>query len=268
MNRRLTFLVIGLVLIIGILYFFYSNQKIKADQDLNTIPVITKNQTIEKAKLEDLSKTNATVPETSKQTAEIPKPNQHPHYASREQKLQALSKPELTAGTLFTAKQPMAEFALLDTASNPFGPSNFKGQWTILFFGYADCPDVCPRSLAVAADLFKKITPEAQKPRLVFVTLNPKQDTVDNLKSFLNKFNQDFIGLTGSAAEISKLAQYCRVYHLEDPTPNSQGKKVIDHTAAFILINPKGQLQALFSPPHNSVEIAKDLKILMKSQVN
>lgn len=177
--------------------------------------------------------------------------------------------PTIAAGTVFSAAQPIAHFSLTDTAQKSFTQQDLVGQWTILFFGYAHCPEVCPKALAVASDFWKKLPEEvtSKKIRFAFITLNPKEDTVEDLKTFLGRFNPQFIGLTGDISEINKLSKSCRVYSWEDPNVKTpQGKKMIDHTAAFILINPEGRMQALFSPPHNGEEIAKDLSVLLESR--
>lgn len=180
------------------------------------------------------------------------------------------SLPALASGTMLSPAKPIESFHLQGTTQKPFTQKDFMGHWTLLFFGYASCPEVCPQSLAVASDLWKKLPgvlaqDVRDKAQFVFITLDPKEDSLDNLKSFLNRFNDGFIGLTGDESEISRLAKSCRVYSWEQPQPNEKGQKMIDHTAAFILINPAGQVQALFSPPHDSEVIAKDLSALIKN---
>lgn len=178
--------------------------------------------------------------------------------------------PVLTSATVFPVAQaqPIAAFSLTDTMKKVFTEHDLVGGWTLLFFGYAHCPEICPRSMAIASNFWKKlsVTSAVKKPRFIFITLDPKQDTVEELKAFLKHFNSEFIGLTGDAAEIDKLAKSCRVYSWEDPNPNDQGQKIIDHTAAFILVNPEGRIQALFSPPHDSETIAKDLATLIEKR--
>lgn len=174
------------------------------------------------------------------------------------------SLPILASATVFPTAQPIANFSLTDTAQKPFTENNLVGNWTLLFFGYAHCPEICPKALATASNFWKQLPDTTRaKTRFVFITLDPKEDKVDDLKSFLGRFHSEFIGLTGDESEINKLAKSCRVYSFEDPTLTTAGQKNIDHTAAFILINPEGRMQALFSPPYDSATIAKDLATLM-----
>jgi len=175
------------------------------------------------------------------------------------------AQPSLASATVFRQAQPLDTFSLTDTSEKPFTNKELKGHWTLLFFGYAHCPETCPKALSIASDFWKKlpVSISREKTRFVFITLNPQADKVNDLKLFLNRFSTEFIGLTGEASEINKLAKSCRVYSFEDPKPNAAGQKVIDHTAAFILINPEGRMQALFSPPYDSTSIAQDLTTLI-----
>jgi protein SCO1 len=184
------------------------------------------------------------------------------------------SLPALATATVFQSPQPLAIFRLTDSNQHAFNQNDLSGRWTLLYFGYGQCPEVCPRSLAIASDLWRKLpkTLTQEKLKFVFVSLDPKTDTPDYLRTFLNRFNPNFIGLTGDETEISRLAKSCRVYSFEDPnTPNAdthsgtRSQKIIDHTAAFMLINPEGRLHALFSPPHSSEEIALDLQKILGS---
>lgn len=179
------------------------------------------------------------------------------------------SLPALASGTVLSPAKPIDVFNLKGTTLASFTQNNLLGHWTVLFFGYASCPEVCPQSLAIASDFWKKL-PKAlsqdirDKTQFVFITLDPKTDSLENLKSFLGRFNEGFIGLTGDETEINRLAKSCRVYSYEQPNANEKGQKIIDHTAAFILVNPRGQMQALFSPPHDSEAILKDLSSLLE----
>jgi protein SCO1/2 len=167
-----------------------------------------------------------------------------------------------TAIVLSTA-QPLSNFSLLDTSNKPFTQASLKDHWTLLFFGYAQCPKICPQVLTTIAETWRSVSqPNAQ---FVFVTLDPKADTPEALKQFLVHFNPTFIGITGEDAEIKKLAQACRIHSWAEPNLNATGQKIIDHSTTLILLNPQGKIHALFSPPHQAEELAKELKVLMKS---
>lgn len=187
----------------------------------------------------------------------------NPDNAAKEPDLD--TGPLLVTATLVSPGQRIGPFKLTDTGNQTFTQANLLGHWTLLFFGYSTCPETCPRSLAIARDFWQKLPASIlnNQTRFVFVTLNPNEDKIENLKSFLNRFDARFIGLTGTETDIDLLAKACRVYRFEDKEASTPTQKIIDHTAAFILINPKGQLHALFTPPHDSEIIAKDLEQLI-----
>lgn len=184
----------------------------------------------------------------------------------------------LQAATLLQTPMPLSDFTLMATHGKSFNLQSLKGHWSLLFFGYSDCPDICPRTLNKVSDIYKILSEERMasndssisatspiSPRFIFISLNSTQDNIEKLKSFLSRFDPQFMGLTGDETEINKLAKSCRIYSWTDPKLNSLGQKVIDHSATLILINPKGQIQALFSPPHEPRDIAKDIQSITKS---
>lgn len=173
-----------------------------------------------------------------------------------------LKAEQSSTATVLSTAQPVPNFSLLDTSNKPFTKASLKDHWTLLFFGYAQCPQICPQVLATLTETWRSLSqPNAQ---FVFVTLDPKTDTPIALKQFLANFNPTFIGVTGEEAEIKKLAQVCRIHSWAEPNLNAAGQKIIDHSTTLILLNPQGKIHALFSPPHQAEELAKELKVLMK----
>lgn len=173
----------------------------------------------------------------------------------------------LSEATLLKGQPPLPEFSLIDTDEHPFSNQSLKGHWTLLFFGYASCPDVCPRALKTISEIYQSFSPEyaSLKPRFFFISLDPVSDTPKKMREFLGRFNGEFKGLTGNELEMNKLAKGCRVFSITDPKLNPAGQKVIDHSAMLLLINPQGHLHAIFSPPHQPQHIAKDLEMLTKN---
>ena len=176
-------------------------------------------------------------------------------------------KLDLKTATLLQPHKKLAHFSLTSTDNKPFTESSFIGQWTLLFFGYGSCPEVCPKALMTFRDVFKLLpnpTSNIQPLKFVFVSLDPKTDKPGYLKSFLNRFNPDFIGLTGEEAVIEALSKSCSVYSWQDPEAVASAPKMIDHSATLLLINPQGRIQAVFTPPHAANAIAEDLKIILQ----
>lgn len=171
------------------------------------------------------------------------------------------------AATVLRPGSLIADFSLQDSMKRSFNLQSLKGHWTLLYFGYADCPDICPRSLTQIAEIYQIFSKQdfKNKPRFIFASLNPSIDEGEKLRELLSRFNPEFIGITGNESEMNKLSQSCRVHSWTAPKPNANGKKVIDHSAAILLINPIGRLQAIFSPPLKPQDIAMDIQKLLNS---
>jgi protein SCO1/2 len=173
----------------------------------------------------------------------------------------------LASATVLNPSKPLADFSLIDTNGKPFTQASLRNQWTLMFFGYSDCPDICPRTLLKISELLTALPGEAQKPdplNFLFVSLNPENDTPDKLKAFLTRFHPSFKGVTGDQNTIQVLSKACNIYSWHDPNNQADKPKVIDHSATLMLVNPQGRIQALFSPPHHVQTIAEDLKIILK----
>jgi len=174
----------------------------------------------------------------------------------------------LSVATELKVSKPLINFSLTDTDQKTFTQNSLLGHWTLLFFGYTQCPEICPRTLTTLNEAWKLIPSHIREEnalRFVFISLDPDSDTVETVRAFLNRFNSNFIGLIGEESVIEALSKASSIYYWQDPTVNKPGPKMIDHSATLLLINPQGRLQALFSPPHEQKAIAEDLqKILTK----
>jgi len=173
--------------------------------------------------------------------------------------------PAFEVATLLKPAKNLGHFQLDSTQDKPFTDQSFSGHWTVMFFGYATCPKICPQALALMSEVWRSYPGQKPNPnaQFVFVSLNPDKDSVDNLKTFLGQFHPDFIGLTGPKAEIVRLSTASGVFSWTAPAEEGSDVTIIDHSASILVISPEGRLKALFSPPHDAIAIAKDLKALM-----
>jgi len=176
--------------------------------------------------------------------------------------------PTTEVATVLKPTKSLGHFTLDSTLDQPFTDQSFFGHWTLLFFGYAQCPKICPQALSMMSEIWRSFPEEKphHNAQFAFVSLDPDSDTVEVLKSFVPQFHPDFIGLTGPQAEIVRLSKASGVYRWSDPEQDGRqgGPKIIDHSAAFLLIGPDGRLKALFSPPHQPLAMARDLQKLME----
>jgi len=166
-------------------------------------------------------------------------------------------------GTQLDPPRAAVEFALTDQHGAAVRLSDYRGQWVMMFFGYAHCPDVCPATLAD----FKKIRGElggaASRVRFVMITVDPERDTTARLKEYMNVFDPSFVGLTGSQ---DALTQTYRGYgvHVEAILASSSGHtSSVNHTSSLYLLDTEGRLKMVYtSAPWR--DVLDDLRYLVK----
>lgn len=129
-------------------------------------------------------------------------------------------------------------FTLANVAGGRFTEADLKGKATALFFGFTNCPDVCPTTLTEATTWLEALGPDADKLRVVFVTIDPERDTADHLKLYLSSFDPRMIGLTGTQAEIDAVKKAYRVFARKVPTGTDY---TMDHTATVYLLDATGE---------------------------
>ncbi len=175
----------------------------------------------------------------------------------------------LDAATMLSPAKPVSAFSLTDTEGNTFTEKSLIGHWTLMFFGYAECPNICPATLATVASAWNLLPTKIQDNhtiRFVFVSLDPESDTIEKLRTFLGRFHTSFMGLTGEASVIKQLSKDSSIYSWQDPATSANGPKIIDHSATLLLINPQGRVEGLFSPPHKIEAIANDLQLIIQKK--
>ncbi len=160
----------------------------------------------------------------------------------------------------------MPGFSLLDQASAPVNADTFRGQWDPLFFGFTNCPDICPTTLQTLANARRELaaTGATTLPRIVLVSVDPERDTPELLGQYVDYFGEDNLAVTGKLEEIKKLTDALGIYFEKAPTED--GNYGVDHSAAVLVIDPMGEFLALFSAPHIAANYVHDLPIIMGSQ--
>ncbi len=166
----------------------------------------------------------------------------------------------LETGTLLEPPRPLPTFSLVDHEGQPFDRNRLQGQWTFLFFGFTNCPDVCPMTLRMLSSVEKSLAalPDELRPRVALVSVDPKRDTPEQLATYVKYFNPAFVGVTGDPAALDEFTRQLGVPVVI--TETGDGGYTVDHSAALFLINPQGELRALFSPPHTPSAIASDYR--------
>ena len=136
---------------------------------------------------------------------------------------------------------PVPDFVLTDQHGQPFRLSDQLGQVVLLFFGYTQCPDVCPTTLATWKRVHEALGDDASRVRFVFVTVDPERDTAERLGMHVNAFNPDFVGLTGSSEDLEAVYDVFDVYYEKDTSSGSAAGYLVNHTATTFVLDPEGQ---------------------------
>ena len=173
---------------------------------------------------------------------------------------QTLETVDYQALKLFPQGKSFSGFQLTSHRQNPWQAEQFKGNYSVVFFGFANCPDICPTTLLEMQKVDKKLKASGTTPpEFIFVSVDPDRDSPETLKDYIEYFNPEFHALTGDAANILSIASQLGVaYHVEE---HEAGDLVydVDHASALFVINPQGERIGLFPAPHQVDSITADL---------
>ena len=170
--------------------------------------------------------------------------------------------PALHTGTVISPPRLLTAFTMTDLNNNVITPSTLSGRWSVLFFGYTSCPDVCPTTLSQLSAVWKALVdvPPAKKPQFVFISVDSKRDTPQKLAGYVRYFSPEFEGWTGSTDQVQLLTKAIGVPVIIQSLPD--GTYSIDHSASLFIVNPEQQLYAVVSPPYETADLANDLRSL------
>lgn len=175
----------------------------------------------------------------------------------------ARAKPiDLKNGTMLDSPRRLKDFQLTST-QGPFDRRSFRGHWSLLFFGFTHCPTICPTALGKLAAAYKLLQKQTIKlPQVVFISLDPQNDTIPIIAKYLSHFNTHFIGATGSKEEIDKLTKQLGVFY--EQTNLSKDGNYISHSTMIFIIAPNGKWAGLMKPPYDAESIANDFMKIQK----
>ena len=181
-------------------------------------------------------------------------------YISSEEK----KSPEYLSGIHEAYKCLGGDFVLQST-EGPVSLADYRGKTVVLYFGYASCPDVCPTSLGLLSVALRKLTAEELKNiQVMFISVDPERDTVENLKSYANAFHPNIIGITGSAKEIAAVARHYGVMYAKVEMSNSALGYSVDHSSRYYVVGKDGAVKRFIEHGTSPEEIVKDLRLVMK----
>ena len=151
---------------------------------------------------------------------------------------------------------------LLKDDGNRLQSKDLQGHWSLMFFGYTHCPDICPTTLQV----LKEAKQHAQQadaepfPQVYFVSVDPERDSAELMHDYVQYFDPSFTGITGDPKMIEALTLQMSVVSMKAPAASGDADDyLVDHSAAVLLLNPEGKLQAFLQPPHSASSILKSI---------
>lgn len=175
----------------------------------------------------------------------------------------AVPPPAPRTATVLPAPAQLAEFTLRDQNGASVTAETFRGQWDLVFFGFTDCPDVCPLTLQVLASARSELAAadEEPLPRIVLVSVDPERDTPERLQAYVASFGDDILGVTGELDELQKLTRSLGIFFAKSFTED--GNYTMDHSAVVLVIDPQGEFAALFGAPHKVENFVHDLPLIV-----
>jgi len=172
---------------------------------------------------------------------------------------------DLRAAQVYPEARPLPEFELRRASGEPLTREDLRGQWSLIFFGFTNCPDICPDTLAVLDSIMADLDTmgAARKPQVVFVSVDPQRDDAAALANYVGWFNEEFVAATGSQAALDSFTRGLGVvYFLGEP--DDSGFYSVDHSASVMIVDPEGRVFGRFAPPLDRQAMAADLFALAR----
>ena len=156
------------------------------------------------------------------------------------------------------------DFALTDHTGKQRALADFRGKAVVVFFGYTQCPDVCPTTLAALAEAMQRLGPDASKVQVLFITVDPERDTAELLSHYVTAFNPSFLGLSGDAEATARTAKEFKILYQKQPgrTPESY---TMDHSAGTFVFDPQGRLRLYAGHGQGADVFAHDIRELLRA---
>lgn len=168
-------------------------------------------------------------------------------------------------GVDLTGANYARSFSLPDIDGRMRTLQDFKGKVVVVFFGYTQCPDVCPTTMQELAQVKKALGPDGDRVQGIFITVDPQRDRPELLKAYLGSFDPSFVALRGSEEQIRETAKEFKVYYTQKPgsTPDTY---TVDHTAASFLFDPEGRVRVYARYGGGAQPLMSDIKLLLAGQ--
>jgi protein SCO1 len=188
------------------------------------------------------------------------------HYNITNETFAATKPLNLQSGTALPTPRQIQAFELKHAPSGePFTNEGLKGQFSMLFFGFTSCASLCPTTLTTLNQFYANLIEDkiAPLPQVIFISIDPERDSLKRVDQYVTSFNKNFKGVTGTETQLNHITRELNILYAKVKT-NKEGDYQIDHSGTVLLINPDGNLIALFSPPLDPKMLAQDYVLLIK----
>lgn len=174
----------------------------------------------------------------------------------------SVQQPEFK-NTDVTGSDCCRDFRLSDHNGKMRTLADFRGKAVVMFFGYTQCPDVCPTTMIEMKAVLQQLGADAQRVQVLFVSLDPERDTRELLASYVPAFDPGFLGLYGDLETTAKTAKEFRVYYQKQPGP-TPSSYTLDHSAGSYVFDPQGRVRLFVRHGDGGANLAADLRSLLK----
>lgn len=176
--------------------------------------------------------------------------------------------PQTERATVFPTARALPTLGLTSQDGQALPADFLSGHWTLVFFGFTQCPDICPTTLAVLAQAGRQLAdlPQAEQPRVLLVSVDPERDTPERLAAYVRFFDPAFLGATGSLESIAAAAAAFGVPYAKVTMP--EGGYTMDHGSGIFVVGPAGGIVVYLSAPHDASVIARDYRKLLAWQAS
>ncbi len=174
------------------------------------------------------------------------------------------AQPQLATALLYPAPRALPDFHLEQANGQPLTLADWRGKWSIVYFGYASCPDVCPTTLAALKAVWGDLGQRGikNKVRIGFVSVDPERDTHEVLTKYVGFYSPDFFAASGSDEELTKITRALGLIYTR--TKKADGSIEVDHSGSAVIIDPQGRLAGILRPPFAPKAISDDIATLAK----
>lgn len=153
-----------------------------------------------------------------------------------------------------------ADFELTDHTGATQVDENFRGRWMLVFFGFTNCPDICPMGLSSIAQVMNDLGPDSAVVQPLFITVDPERDTPNVLAEYVPLFGADILGLSGSPEQIERTAETFKVYYQKIEEASAPDGYTMGHTSSFMLFDPQGEFSRIYEFDRDPADIVADLR--------